>query len=284
MAMAGRIYAPFDRAFAKDCRKRAIAAWKWASTNPGVKEPQESGGTGAYGDDVLNDEFFWAAAELLRTTGKAEFRKYVERHAAANIVKGAAMWSSVNNCGVFSLVADSSTNDFRFIEQLRQSIITEAVRLAAVIDAHPVRIPSERFIWGSNDVMLNNAIILCYAYRLTHKRVYLECVNDVADYIFGKNATGYSFVTGFGAITPLHPHHRIMGSDGIVEPFPGFLVGGPNAGREDENRSEPGVYYPYKEPARSYVDQSEAYASNEVAINWNAALVFVLGFLSESVM
>jgi len=29
-------------------------------------------------------------------------------------------------------------------------------------------------------------------------------------------------------------------------------------------------------PARMYVDEQEAYACNEVAINWNAPLVFLL--------
>jgi endoglucanase len=70
-----------------------------------------------------------------------------------------------------------------------------------------------------------------------------------------------------------------MGSDEIDDPYPGFLVGGPNAAREDEVSEEAGVYYPYKQPARAYVDAVGAYACNEVCINWNAVLVFVLGFL-----
>lgn len=48
------------------------------------------------------------------------------------------------------------------------------------------------------------------------------------DYILGKNATGYCYVTGFGMKSPLYPHHRLSASDDIEAPLPGFLVGGPN--------------------------------------------------------
>ena len=37
--------------------------------------------------------------------------------------------------------------------------------------------------------------------------------------------------------------------------------------------------YPSKEPARCYVDLVASYASNEIAINWNAPLAYITGFL-----
>lgn len=281
-AMAARVYKTSDPKFAAACRKRSLDAWKWASANPAVREPSEAGGTGAYGDHIFTDEFFWAASELYLTTKKSEFRNYCNAHASKNNIRGAATWNEVGNLGVFSLINHGAT-ELRDFATLKTSLIKEADRISAFARNHPQRIPAEQFIWGSNSCMLNFAIILCQAYHQTKKRVYLEHANDIAAYLFGNNPTGYSFVTGFGTRSPLHIHHRITGSDAIREPFPGFIVGGPNAGREDENRNEPGVYYPSKEPAKSYVDLEGAYASNEVALNWNAALMFVLGFLTESV-
>lgn len=281
-AIAGRVYTPSDPKFAAACRKHALDAWKWATANPAVREPSEAGGTGAYGDNVFTDEFFWAASELYLTTKKGEFRKYCNAHASKNLIRGAATWSEVGNLGVFSLINHGATELHNFTG-LKASLIKEADRISSFVGNHPQRIPAEQFIWGSNSCMLNFAIILCQAYHQTKKRVYLENVNDIVSYLFGNNPTGYSFVTGFGSRSPLHIHHRITGSDNIPEPFPGFVVGGPNAGREDENRNEPGVYYPSKEPAKSYIDIEASYASNEVALNWNAALVFVLGFLDNSI-
>jgi endoglucanase len=54
---------------------------------------------------------------------------------------------------------------------------------------------------------------------------------------------------------------------------PGFLVGGPNTGQQDARHCP--VPYPSTLPALSYLDHFCSYASNEVAINWNAPLVYV---------
>jgi len=72
-------------------------------------------------------------------------------------------------------------------------------------------------------------------------------------------------------------HHRPSGSDGVTKPYPGFLSGGPNtvtfADCPDINRS--------KFPAKSFVDAECSYSTNEVAINWNAPLFFVLGAMDS---
>ena len=90
------------------------------------------------------------------------------------------------------------------------------------------------------------------------------------DYIMGRNATGYCFVTGAGSKSPMHPHHRPSVADGIEEPVPGLLAGGPNPGRQD------GCKYEFTEPETCYTDLACSYASNEIAINWNAPLVYLI--------
>jgi endoglucanase len=98
-----------------------------------------------------------------------------------------------------------------------------------------------------------------------------------ADYLMGRNATGYCYVTGFGDKSPLHPHHRISEADGVEAPFPGMLVGGPNPGQQD--RKDMTVDYSSSVADESYMDVMESYASNEIAINWNASLVAFLCWL-----
>jgi endoglucanase len=69
-----------------------------------------------------------------------------------------------------------------------------------------------------------------------------------------------------------HPHHRPSAAH-PGEPWPGLLSGGPNAGRQDAIL----VVLPKDlPPAKVYADQQASYASNEIAINWQAALVFLL--------
>ncbi len=98
------------------------------------------------------------------------------------------------------------------------------------------------------------------------------------NYILGTNAHNISFVTGVGSKSVMHPHHRPSWADGILAPVPGLLAGGPNQYLNDDvlkrnfNAETP--------PALCYIDSVESYASNEIAINWNASLVFVLGYFN----
>jgi endoglucanase len=39
--------------------------------------------------------------------------------------------------------------------------------------------------------------------------------------------------------------------------------------------------YPSNEPDESYIDHEGSYASNEIAINWNATLVGLTGWLDN---
>jgi endoglucanase len=56
-----------------------------------------------------------------------------------------------------------------------------------------------------------------------------------------------------------------------------MLVGGPNPGQQDRQNIK--IPYPSKVPDESYLDDTESYASNEIAINWNASLVAFLCWL-----
>ena len=40
-----------------------------------------------------------------------------------------------------------------------------------------------------------------------------------------------------------------------------------------------GLVYPNRFPDESYVDHQSSYASNEIAINWNASLVALMGWI-----
>lgn len=126
------------------------------------------------------------------------------------------------------------------------------------------------FVWGSNAVAANQGILLINAYLITKDKKYIHAALSNVDYILGRNATGYSFVTGVGSKSPMHPHHRPSSADGITEPIPGLLVGGPNPGRQD------GCVYEFTATETAYVDTECSYASNEIAINWNAPLVYLL--------
>ena len=125
------------------------------------------------------------------------------------------------------------------------------------------------FSWGGNSVAANQGILLIKAYQLSGDKKYVDYALTNLDYLLGRNATGYCFVTGMGSKSPMFPHHRESTADGIVDPVPGLLVGGPNPGMQDK------CAYEFKEPETAYSDNVCAYASNEIAINWNAPIVYL---------
>src|SRR6185437_2059860 len=73
-AQAVRIYCKYDPALAARALAAARTAYAAAKANPALYAPASDGnGGGAYNDDNVTDEFYWAAAELFLTTGEKQF-------------------------------------------------------------------------------------------------------------------------------------------------------------------------------------------------------------------
>jgi endoglucanase len=128
------------------------------------------------------------------------------------------------------------------------------------------------FVWGSNAVAANYGVQLLVANVIAPRRAYVDTALDNLHYLLGRNTFSLSWVTAVGTTSFHHPHHRPSAADANAEPWPGLLSGGPNGRKQDPAMQK----LPDLPPARMYVDDQESYASNEVAINWNAPLVFLL--------
>jgi endoglucanase len=274
MATAYRIYDNYDPIFAAKAIAAAKRAWEWAVQNPEQYYIQPADiQTGAYGDRNLSDEFDWAAAELYITTLEDKYWNSRNFH---EINVGVPSWSYVRPLAWVSLAYHrdrlSAAADIGLIEQ---RIIEQGDELLEEYQRSAYRVTMGRyerdFVWGSNGVIGNHSLMLLQAYRVTGDETYLNAAQANLDYILGKNATGYSFVTGFGSKPPMHPHHRQSAADDVDEPVPGFVVGGPQPGQQD------GCEYPSDLPAATFLDHWCSYSTNEVAINWNAPLVYLTG-------
>ena len=133
------------------------------------------------------------------------------------------------------------------------------------------------FRWGSNGVVMNKAMVLLKAYKLDPKPAYYAQALARLEYILGRNPIGLSYITQVGDNTVKYIHHRQSEADEIAAPVPGWLAGGPHSGGQDMDDCEKdGAGYDTTYPASSYVDHWCSYATNEVAINWNAPLVYVM--------
>jgi endoglucanase len=267
MAMAGRIYNTGDNDYAADCIRRAEAAWAWAKAHPAIyfKNPSDVS-TGEYGDNNVSDEFIWAAAELYITTQKDEYKTYLESKSSSLKYTKAPGWPSVQPLASLSLATQANGLSASILTSIKSSIISTSDTWLSQINSSPCRIPTFSFGWGCNSEIANQGIGLLYAYLLTKDSKYIKGAAECADYLLGKNGTGFSFVSAYGSKTPMNFHHRPSASDGVPQPVPGFVSGGPNPGKQDNQK------YPFSEPAKCFIDVTDSYASNEVCINWNSPM------------
>jgi endoglucanase len=285
-AQSSRVIRKFEKQFpglADSCLTAAKKAWAWAEKNPNVEYNQNKLNeafdpditTGAYGDKNFSDEFIWAAAELTATTNDAQYIKSVD--VLSDVTTPIPSWNQVKLLGYYTLIKNARSIDGTLAGELKVRVLRAADELLKGVEERTYNTvmgaTPKDFVWGSNAVAANQGILLLHAYRLTNNKKYAEAALGNLDYILGRNATGYSFVTGHGNKTPMHIHHRPSEADGIIEPVPGLLAGGPNPGMQDKCK------YASSVPDEAYVDDVCSYASNEIAINWNAPLVYLTGGL-----
>jgi endoglucanase len=89
------------------------------------------------------------------------------------------------------------------------------------------------------------------------------------DHLLGRNIYDRTQVTGVGYHPPSRPHHRPSQADRSATAWPGLLVGGANA--QADSTVPPGT---------TWKDDDAKYDLNEIAINWNGALVYAAAALT----
>jgi len=297
MALASHIYKdiPGYKEWAENALKEAEKAYAWAEKNPAVfyrqhemnKKFEPAVNTGAYDDMDASDEFLWAKTELAIAKQDQNAMMSIFQDISTNQSMPIPVWGQVRSFSLYGFVG--SLNMLGVLPMMRQN---GGTMIAAALDKYFGKYLSETatscynapygnqatdFCWGGNaEICCGRGIQMLYAYKLTDNKKYLDAAAQIANYLLGQNATGYCYVTGFGNFSPKHPHQRLSSADGIDEPLPGFLVGGPNPAQQD--KAGTGAY-PSNIADESYYDHEASYASNEIAINWNASLVAFIGWL-----
>lgn len=279
MAMASRVFAksesPELKKLGKTCFEAASKAYSWAKANPSeyFKNPADIS-TGAYDDTEVSDEFFWAATELGLAEDNLELISKKELEAQKIIVPS---WGYSGMTGIVSLSLSDNPKASGLRTEAQKRLLAFADQLVEKAENSPYKVSLDFFNWGSNSDVANMAIIKLVAFKISKDKKYLASVQSDVDYILGRNATCYCFVTGFGSKQVMNIHHRPSGSDGITEPYPGFLTGGPNTVVLGDC---PGITRSTF-PAKSFADALCSYSTNEIAINWNAPLFFLLGAMDS---
>lgn len=325
-AQAARLWKGIDDDYSAKCLAAAEKAYKAAKANPALFAPMEQAkGAGAYGDTYVDDDFYWAACELFATTGDKSYYTDLSGYKNANDKTGADKafsmttnltggentgsvtsftWGSTAGLGSLTLALHKDKLDAGDAKTLTDAITKAADNYIAIENEEgygipyqgndftdEVNCPGEKFHgyeWGSNSMVVNNAIVMAYAADLNPDNAdkYANGVVSAMDYLLGRNAGEYSYVTGYGAHTTKYPHHRFWSGliDSTLPTAPnGVLSGGPNAGMPDPWIKGAG-YKPNTLPSQlCYLDHIESWGTNECTINWNSPLAWVTSYMEDYV-
>ena len=303
-AQAARLWEGIDDDFSEKCLDAAETAYEAAKKHPDMYAPlDESVGGGAYGDDDVTDEFYWAACELYITTGDASYHDDMKdsdfflelptKLGGGESVDtvGSFDWGNTAALGTMSI----SISDTEDSEKASDNIISASDHYIEIEDGQGYGQPygpstlsyndkDKGYLWGSNSFVTDNSIVMAYGYLLSDDTQYLDGTLGGLDYILGRNPMDYSYVTGYGTHAIEYPHHRYWAKQ-IDDAFPmapsGVMSGGPNSGMQDPWVQGSGWKKGEIPPAKCYLDNIEAWSVNECTINWNTSLAWLTAFAAQ---
>jgi endoglucanase len=285
-ATGARIFAPTDPDYGRRLETTARTAYAAARDNPVLIAPDDEGrfGGGPYGDPEVGDDRYWAAVELWLATAEPSFHDDL----ASCAEHTAAVFDPVGFD--FDRVAaparlDLATSETRPADRdrIHRSVRDAADELLTLQRAQPwgqPYAPSAGWDWGSNGRILNNLVVLAVAHELTADRQYHDGVALGIDYLFGRNALGQSYVTGYGTDRTAHLRTRQFGHDldpDMPAPPPGALAGGANSTITPGFPQDPRLAD--LPPQACYLDEPTSETTNDICIRWNAPLVYVATYL-----
>lgn len=307
-AQSARLWKGLDVSFADECLAAAKKCYEAAKKHPEMYAPlDESVGGGAYGDDDASDEFCWAACELYITTGdKTYYNDAKDSKHFLSVPTSLDGGESVDTVGTFDWGNTAALGTFSFAlnkDAVDKSDYNDAVSNISSASDFYIELEKNQgyglpygqstlsyndsdkgYLWGSNSFVADNSIVMAYAYLLTDESKYLDGVIGGVDYLLGRNAVDYSYVTGYGTHAFENPHHRFW-SNQVDASFPkapcGVMSGGPNSGMQDPWVQGSGWKKGAIAPQKCYLDNVEAWSVNECTINWNSALAWIIGFTAE---
>ncbi len=277
MALSYEVYKDIDSEFAEKCLTAAEKADNFLNENPYLifKNPSDIV-TGEYGDSSDRDERYWAKAQMWRSTGD---EKYLKRLESMNVCTGldSANFGDYGNIAIVTMSGIDKNSEVYI--RAKNSLLSNADSLVKNADNSPFGLTVTQFYksgWGSNMTAANHGVLLGNAYLLTGDEKYLNAASSNLNYLMGCNPLGICYFTGYGTVSPEHPHHRP--SIAQNKPMSGMLVGGVHPYLED---SAAKAYCSGQPTGKCYVDNQESFSTNEVTIYWNSPLTYLFTFINS---
>ena len=248
-AGAARLWRPFDKAASDAYLERALKAWAFLTLHPravpdgGFRNPSGNT-TGEYRDTEDVDNRLWAAAELYRTTGKAEFKDYFESWWSKSPAHswGWNDWQHFYRCAYWAYMqATWPDGDAGIRGEIRKDLTRNAERVVSLTYTNPYRNGARLDVpdwigWGAFTQSTRYAFLLLQAWSVTGDRRFRTAALLNLDAQLGAHPLSLCFITGLGSVSPSDPLHLPSVYDRAEAPVPGLPIFGPAA------------HLPHKEP------------------------------------
>ena len=278
LARAAGIYSALDASLAQSYLAAAEAGWAYLQANPANIEA-----TGFAGDQLTDDqERMWAAAELFRTTGEAQYNTYF----LANYQNYAAHFS--NTTGSASDIifrAFNAYNGSAGADATERAWFTtnfaiwRGIQLKRMEGAWRNFMPLWGYYWSSNSETLTTILVLAQGEMGTTAPAagdigeIVDAAQAQINYILGVNPLHRSYVSGIGGDTIQTVYSSIYPAYGLYTPPPGYMPGGPDI--------DDSPWYS-QFPARCYADTDTDWPVSEHDIGYTAPLVFTAAYLAQN--
>ena len=207
-AQFSRLIRKYDPALADRHLAAARRAFAYASTNTPeqIRAAFSTTAIQLKPDDDLywKNRLCWAAAELLRATGEAQYNDFIKANAEALRMTRAG--NATQRAYAYAM-ADRKAVDPLMQDRCRQELISRADGLVEATQAGSYRMAlgaKEYVGWGAAQG-INYADTLLAAFYVTHNRKYLDAVSLNADWHLGCNPRSQTFLTHMGIRYPHRP-------------------------------------------------------------------------------
>lgn len=241
--------------------------------------------TGAYGDRNVSDERYFALCSLWAALGDETYlnralvirAQQKDRPLDPNCPWDRGWvesfgWGMVAGYGTEILLANAEKIKNRaLVNSLCADVLTQAMEILEISNNSAFGTCLLHFGWGSNGAVCDQAHVMMMAYSISKKEEFKKAAKKQIDYILGCNPLDLCYITCQGSRYPVNPHHRPSGASGKL--MPGMLSGGPSEWLQDECAKENLQGQP---PLKCFIDAQPSYSTNEVAIYWNSAFVYLL--------
>jgi endoglucanase len=279
MAAASMVFRPTDPAYANTLVTHATQLYAFADSVRKKYSECITDASSFYNSwSGFNDELVWGAIWLHRATGQASYldkaKQYynnlgTEPQSTIRSYKWTHDWDD-KSYGSYVLMA-KLTGEQRYIDDANRWLDYWTVGVNGARITYSPGGQAWLQQWGSLRYSANTAwVAMLYSDYVTdpvRKARYHDFGARQINYILGDNPHNRSYMIGFGANSPINPHHRTAhGSwtDSLQSPVNnrhllfGALVGGPGAAND------------------TYVDDRGNFQANEVATDYNAGLTSAL--------